>query len=359
MNVQSLQGCRVLVVEDDYFLAEELCAGFRESGAEVIGPVGELEAALALIDRQPRLQGAVLDINLRGEMVFPVADQLTQRGIPFVFSTGYDQSVIPHAFERIPRLEKPLDTDRVLSTLASRIQSPERGSAISWAKPFAGKLVDRFKGLIEGSWELRKVEVSARQVLFEPGQIIDAVYFPETAVVSLIAGSQGTRPIGIGIVGREGMTDLIVREGDRAVLETKVTIGGVAWRMEAADFVSAMALPDVGRLMLAFKEALALQYAYSGLAHGTLTVEARLARWILMLDDRVDESSIPIVHNDIADELAVRRSGVTTALHVLEGLGAIKSIRGRILVRDRATLYGLAGHSYGVQEREYIRFLGT
>src|SRR4051812_8554423 len=83
MNVQSLQGCRVLVVEDDYFLAEELCAGFRESGAEVIGPVGELEAALALIDRQPRLQGAVLDINLRGEMVFPVADQLTQRGIPF------------------------------------------------------------------------------------------------------------------------------------------------------------------------------------------------------------------------------------------------------------------------------------
>jgi CRP-like cAMP-binding protein len=155
------------------------------------------------------------------------------------------------------------------------------------------------------------------------------------------------------------MTDLIVREGDRAVLEAKVTIGGTAWRMEAADFVSAMAAPAVGRLMLVFKEALAIQYAYSAFAHGTLTIEARLARWILMLHDRVDESSIQIVHNDIADELAVRRSGVTTAMHVLEGMGAIKSVRGKILVRDRARLYGLTGCSYGVPEKEYIRLLGT
>jgi CRP-like cAMP-binding protein len=359
MNVQSLQGCRVLVVEDDYFLAEELCAGFRESGAEIVGPVGDLKAALALLDRQPSVQGAVLDINLRGEMVFPVADQLTQRGIPFVFSTGYDQSVIPHAFDSIPRLEKPLDTDKVLSTLASRIQPGDADGTMPWAKPFTTRLVDRFKDLIGGSCDLRKVEVSARQVLFAPGQILDAVYFPETAVVSFLAGSEGARPIGIGIVGHEGMTDLIVRDGDRAVLEAKVTIGGTAWRMEAADFVSAMASPGVGRLMLVFKEALAIQYAYSALAHGTLTIEARLARWILMLHDRVDESSIQIVHNDIADELAVRRSGVTTAMHVLEGMGAIKSIRGKIMVRDRAMLYGLAGRSYGVPEREYIRLLGA
>lgn len=105
-----LAGRCVLVVEDDYFIAIELCSALRAAGAEIIGPMREIETALAAT-RDERIDCGVLDINLRGRMTFEVAAALQARGVPVVFATGYDASMIPAALTGTLRLEKPVDLD--------------------------------------------------------------------------------------------------------------------------------------------------------------------------------------------------------------------------------------------------------
>ncbi len=100
---------RVLVVEDDYFIADDMARALRSVGAELLGTVPTGEVALALLSSEPRIDIAVLDINLRGQPVFPVAEQLRARNIPFVFATGYDEAAVPPAFSDVPHWEKPFD----------------------------------------------------------------------------------------------------------------------------------------------------------------------------------------------------------------------------------------------------------
>jgi CheY-like chemotaxis protein len=95
-------------VEDEYFLAQDIVQGLRAEGADVVGPVGAVCDALDLIDATERIDAAVLDLNLRGELAYPVADALTERGVPFVFATGYDQSYIPERYNSVARFEKPV-----------------------------------------------------------------------------------------------------------------------------------------------------------------------------------------------------------------------------------------------------------
>jgi CheY-like chemotaxis protein len=109
---------RILVVEDEYLLAMELQGKLQESEAVVLGPVSNLDDALALIRSEPSIDGAVLDINLGGKMAYPAADLLMERGIPFVFTTGYDDVVIPERFGNAPRLQKPFDISRIVQALA-------------------------------------------------------------------------------------------------------------------------------------------------------------------------------------------------------------------------------------------------
>jgi CheY-like chemotaxis protein len=108
---------RVLLVEDEYFIAVELHSALESRGAEVVGPAATVKDALALVAGAGPLDGAVLDINLRGEMAYPVADALLTRGIPFVFTTGYDEAVIPSRFTGIVRCEKPANPVKVAEVL--------------------------------------------------------------------------------------------------------------------------------------------------------------------------------------------------------------------------------------------------
>ena len=103
-----LLGRRVLLAEDDYFIAEEMSRTFRAEGVDVAGPVASVAEARKIVESEDAVDGAVLDINLQGEPVFPVADLLRQRGIPFVFATGYDRSVIPARYGDTVWCEKPV-----------------------------------------------------------------------------------------------------------------------------------------------------------------------------------------------------------------------------------------------------------
>lgn len=112
----TLLGKRVLVAEDDYLIAKSLVQDLRTMGVEVVGPAPSVAQALSLIEQCP-LDGAVLDINLRGEMVFRVADVLEERGIPFVFASGYSADVVPKRHTGIARCEKPVDAGMLARTL--------------------------------------------------------------------------------------------------------------------------------------------------------------------------------------------------------------------------------------------------
>jgi CheY-like chemotaxis protein len=103
-----LRGVQLLIVEDEYLLARDMADYFESIGVQIVGPAGTVSDALALINSH-EVQVAVLDINLRNERVYPVAEMLTQKQIPFVFASGYGSELEPQAYEDIPRCIKPVD----------------------------------------------------------------------------------------------------------------------------------------------------------------------------------------------------------------------------------------------------------
>jgi CheY-like chemotaxis protein len=114
-----LSGRRVLVVEDDYFLATDTCQWLVDAGAEVIGPTPSAGEACGLIE-SGQLDNAVVDINLGQGPTYQVARRLTREHVPFLFATGYDRSALPPQFLAVPRIEKPFrgtDLVRALSEL--------------------------------------------------------------------------------------------------------------------------------------------------------------------------------------------------------------------------------------------------
>jgi len=121
-----LKGRRFLVVEDEYLIAADIAASLEALGAEVAGPAASVAEALTFLERDgDRLDGAVLDVNLGKERVYPLADVLKGRGIPFVFTTGYDASAVPNSYADVPRCEKPVDARRLARCLFDVTQRSE------------------------------------------------------------------------------------------------------------------------------------------------------------------------------------------------------------------------------------------
>lgn len=114
-----LLGRAVLVVEDQYFLADDLRRALTELGAEVVGPAPSERIALDLLAERDDIDLAVLDIDLRGDRVFAVADALKARGVPFVFATGYDRSAIPAPYRDVPCWHKPFDSRALVLSLST------------------------------------------------------------------------------------------------------------------------------------------------------------------------------------------------------------------------------------------------
>lgn len=113
-----LAGWCVLVIEDEYYIADDITRALASLGAEVIGPIGDLEEAQRVLDAGATVDAALLDINIRNEMIFPLARRLRLRNVPFMFVTGYDKSSLDPEFHDIPVVEKPLDIPAVARSLA-------------------------------------------------------------------------------------------------------------------------------------------------------------------------------------------------------------------------------------------------
>jgi CheY-like chemotaxis protein len=119
-----LHGLCLLIVEDEYTIASDLASWFEEAGSEIVGPAGSVRNALALATSNlDRLDAAVLDVNLRGERVFPVADVLSGAGVPFIFATGYDAHIIPEVYADVPRCEKPVGMMQLAHMLSTLVRT--------------------------------------------------------------------------------------------------------------------------------------------------------------------------------------------------------------------------------------------
>ena len=107
MADSALRDRRILVVEDEYLIAMSLQDALEEAGSVVVGPVSSVDKALKRIEDEPRLDAAVLDVNLGGVLAFPVADMLIARNIPFVFTSGYEDNVLKTRYAQVRNCPKP------------------------------------------------------------------------------------------------------------------------------------------------------------------------------------------------------------------------------------------------------------
>lgn len=205
---------------------------------------------------------------------------------------------------------------------------------------------------------LKSVNLPIGTVLEEPNEPINSIYFFESGMASVVAGTG--RAIEVGLIGREGMSGLSVVVGDdRSVNQTFIQGAGSGLRMTATDLRLALHKSRTLRLsLLRYVQVFSVQVAQTALVNGRAKLEARLARWLLMAHDRFDRGPFPFTHRFLALMLGVRRPGVTIALQLLESYGLIKATRGRITVINRKGLEAHSDRAYGVPEAEYRRLIG-
>ncbi len=192
------------------------------------------------------------------------------------------------------------------------------------------------------------------------GDPVDSICFPLTGIAAVLDSLEGDRRYAVALVGNEGFIGwpLLLADGRWPYDVVMRAEHGMAMRVSAAALHDVMEThPAIRTVLLRFVGVLMTQMTrtiVSSLAH---SIERRMARWILLYHDRVCEDDICMTHEEFRLMLGVRRSSVTDALHKLEEDEAIRSVRGRVIVRDRERLLRLAGDTYGFAEAEYQRLM--
>lgn len=186
-----------------------------------------------------------------------------------------------------------------------------------------------------------------------------SVFFIEDGVASVIADVEGKMAVELGIVGHEGFIGLnIVYDDDIDPFQVIMQADGSARRADAGKVRQALRESDeVRRVLVRYARAFSIQVATTALANGRAKLDERLARWLLMVSDRVG-STFQITHEFISVMLGVRRPGVTLAVQILEGNGLIRATRGAVTIIDRQGLIECANGAYGFAEAHYERLLG-
>jgi CRP-like cAMP-binding protein len=207
---------------------------------------------------------------------------------------------------------------------------------------------------------LERVPLELGCVLASAGEDIGWVYFPETSVIGFAEVLSNGQRLAVALAGREGMAGWpLVLGNDRWPHEAIVRAeAGTALRIDAG-VLRALLSQHHGLLtiMLRYVSSLTSQMARTVVSNLIHSIDRRTARWLLLYHDRIGGDEVMITHEELGVMLGVRRSSITDALHQLEGFGAIKGHRGRVLIRDRGKLEELAGEAYGTAEREYERLV--
>jgi CRP-like cAMP-binding protein len=205
-----------------------------------------------------------------------------------------------------------------------------------------------------------RVPLKKQRVLQSPNRRIENIYFVEDGLASVIAVSDGDTQVEVGIVGREGVTGISLLHGvDRSPYNVIVQMEGTALKLPATHVQSILRDSEACRnVFLRFAHVFMVQTSQTAIANARATIPQRLARWLLMAQDRVVSPDLPLTHEFLSVMMGVRRAGVSNALSVLAKRGVVEARRGSILILERDRLESAAGRFYGVTEKEFARLIG-
>ena len=208
--------------------------------------------------------------------------------------------------------------------------------------------------------ECETVELAFGEVLNEPGEALSHVYFPVTCFISLIMPVDRSASLEVGLIGNEGMFGLPVVLGvDVSPMRAVVQGAGSALRMGAAAFRRELIrTPSLRRVAGRFVCVRLSHLAQTAACTRFHVVEERLARWLLMTQDRAHADAFHITQEFLAFMLGVRRVGVTAAASALQRRSLIRYRRGNITILDRRGLQAAACGCYRADRASYERILG-
>lgn len=206
---------------------------------------------------------------------------------------------------------------------------------------------------------LERVELRLGEIISEPDEAIEYVYFPQSGTISIIALMKNGAQAEVGVIGNEGLYGLPVVLGtDATPFQAMVQIPGHALRLKAR--VLREELKDCGdfqKALLRYAQAFFIQTAVTAACNRVHYLDGRLARWLLMTQDRAGVDDLQLTHEFIATMLGVRRAGVSVAANKLQAEGLINYSRGNIHILDRKGLEGFSCECYEVVRREFDRLL--
>jgi CRP-like cAMP-binding protein len=207
---------------------------------------------------------------------------------------------------------------------------------------------------------LESVELLLGEVLYRPNEPVTHVYFPLRGTVSVVCVFEDGKSVEAGMVGNEGMFGVSVFLGSiTSPLEAIVQLPGEALRMRAdvlrEEFKRGGHLQD---LLLRYTQTLIIQIAQTAACNRAHPIDGRLARWLLMCQDRAQASDLQVTHEFIAIMLGTRRAGVSEAAAKLQDMGAIRYRRGHLHILERSKLEKQTCECYLIVKREFTRLLG-
>jgi CRP-like cAMP-binding protein len=207
---------------------------------------------------------------------------------------------------------------------------------------------------------LGHVSFSLGEVVYESGGQMDHIYFPTTAIVSLLYTMENGSSAEMGVAGNEGVVGVaLFMGGDTMPNRAVVQSAGAAVRMRAKALQDEFGRGGVfQRLLLRYTQALLTQMSQTAVCNRLHAIEQQLCRWLLLSHDRLDTDELVMTQELIANMLGVRREGVTVAARRLQEQRLISYVRGHIRILDRRGLEAAVCECYKVVKDEYDRLLG-
>jgi CRP-like cAMP-binding protein len=207
--------------------------------------------------------------------------------------------------------------------------------------------------------KLKTVSLVLGEALYEPGDVIKYVYFPNDSIISLISELSETSSLEIGMVGNEGMAGLAVFMGVQSSSTRALVQGaGTAMRMSSAAVrTEANQLGSLHHLLHRYSHSLLTQVSQSSACNRFHFVNARLARWLLMTNDRLGAEEFPLTQEFLSNMLGVRREGVSKAAGALQAAKLIRYSRGMITVLNRRGLEAKSCQCYAIIKAETDAYL--
>ncbi|MDR3428197.1 MULTISPECIES: Crp/Fnr family transcriptional regulator [Silvimonas] len=206
--------------------------------------------------------------------------------------------------------------------------------------------------------QLEHIDLSLGQVLYESGSKMSHVYFPTTAIVSLLYVMENGASAEIAIVGNEGIVGIsLFMGGESTPSRAVVQSAGHGYRLKAQVMKDEFIRTPVLHLMLRYTQALITQMAQTAVCNRHHSLDQQLCRWLLLSLDRLQGDELVMTQELIANMLGVRREGVTQSALKLQEAGLIRYARGHISVLDRTGLEKRTCECYAVVKKEYDRLL--